>query len=203
MIVTVYNWKAKEIKHICDRELALHRVWNVEPDGIFDESRPDADVILMEKVQLQKAKHTKIVPTWVRGHTNKRDTPYTDQEQINMRAEKLAGTVHKALPHDFTSHQDNLHFPEQHISLCLQGQKVTSKITRNVAHSFHRPKPEEHIKVREEWSQNTWDDIAWKSFTIAFNKMPTARPTTLTKLIFSFWCTNIQHQQNQGKILNC
>jgi hypothetical protein len=117
--------------------------------------------------------------------------PYTDQEQINMQADRLAETAHKALPHDFTARYDSLHFPEQHISLCLQGQKVTSKITRNVAHSFNRPKLEEHLKVREEWSQNTWDNIAWKSFTVAFNKTPTARQPTITKLIFSFWCTNM------------
>jgi hypothetical protein len=192
MIVKVYNWKAKEIEHVCDSESALDSIWNLEPDGFFDQSRSDADVILVAKEQLQKAMHTKNVPTWVRGHANKWDPPpYTDEEHINMLADKVAGTAHKSLPHDFTACYDSLHFPEQHILLCLQGQKVTSKITRNVAHSFHRPKLEEHIKVREEWSQNTWDNIAWKSFTIAYNKTPTARQPTLTKLIFSFWCTNI------------
>jgi hypothetical protein len=183
MIVQVYNWKAKEIEHVCNTESALDRVWNIEPDGVFDQSMPDAYVILVTKFQLQTAKHTKIVPTWVRGHADKQGAPYTNQEQINMRADKLAGTAHKALPHDFTAHHEGLHLPEQHISLCLQGQKVTYKITRNVAHSFHRPKLEEHNKVREQWSQNTWDDIAWKSFTI-----------TLTKLIFSFWCMDIRHR---------
>jgi hypothetical protein len=71
-----------------------------------------------------------------------------------MRAEKLAGTAHKSLPNDFKARHDSLQFPDQHnISLCPQGQKVTSKITQNVAHSFHRPKLEEHIKVQEEWIQ--------------------------------------------------
>jgi hypothetical protein len=80
MIVKLYNWKAKEIEHVSDSESALDRIWNIEPDGVFDQSRPDADIILMAKVQLQKAKHTKIVPTWVRGHADKRGPPYTDQE---------------------------------------------------------------------------------------------------------------------------
>jgi hypothetical protein len=56
--------------------------------------------------------------------------------------------------------------------------------------------------VREEWSQNTWVDIAWKSFTIAFNKTPTARQPTLTKLS-SLWCTDIQHRRNEERILQC
>jgi hypothetical protein len=45
---------------------------------------PDADVILVAKVQLQKAKHTIFLPRWVRGNADKRGPPYTDQEQINM-----------------------------------------------------------------------------------------------------------------------
>jgi predicted FMN-binding regulatory protein PaiB len=67
----------------------------------------------MAKVQLQKAEHTKIVPTWVRVHVDKWGPPYTDQEQINMLADRLAGTADKALPHYFTSRHDSLHFPVQ------------------------------------------------------------------------------------------
>jgi hypothetical protein len=155
MIVKVYNWKAKYIEHVCDSESVLDRIWTVEPDGVFDQSLPDADVILVAKSQLQKAHHTKITPTWVRGHADKRGTPYTDQEDINMQADKLAGSAHKSLPDDLKARHDSLHFPEQHISLCLHCHKVTSNITRNVAHSFHRPKLEEHIKEREKWSHNT------------------------------------------------
>jgi hypothetical protein len=84
IIVKVNDCKAKKIKHVCDSESAIDRIWNVEPDGFFDQSRPHADVILVAKVQVQKVKHTKSVPTWVRGHADKRGTPYTDQEQINM-----------------------------------------------------------------------------------------------------------------------
>jgi hypothetical protein len=80
MIVKVYNWKVKEFEHICDSESALDRIWNAEPNGVFDQSSPDADVILVAKVQLQKAKHTKIVPTWVRGHADEQPPPYTNQE---------------------------------------------------------------------------------------------------------------------------
>jgi hypothetical protein len=90
-----------------------------------------------------------------------------------MRAKKHAGTAHKLLPNDFKARHGSLYFPKQHISLCLHGQKVTSKIKRNVALSLHRPKIEEHIKVREDWSQNIWEEIAWKAFIIKFNKTPT------------------------------
>jgi hypothetical protein len=116
MIVKVYNWKPKEIEHVCDSESALDRIWNLEPDGVFDQSRPSY-VILVAKDQLQKAHHANITPTWVRGHVDKRGPPYTDQEDINMRADKLAGSAHKSLPDDLKARHDSLHFPEQHISL--------------------------------------------------------------------------------------
>jgi hypothetical protein len=153
MIFNVYNWKSKEIEDVCDSDSALHIIWNTEPDGEFDQSRRDADIILVAKAQLQKAHHTKITPTWVRGHACRRVSPYTYKEDINMRAETLTGSAHTTLPDNFKACHDSLYFPEQHISLCLHEQKVTSnitpKITRDVAHSFHRPKLEEHIRERE------------------------------------------------------
>jgi hypothetical protein len=120
---------------------------------------------------------------------------------MNMRADKLAGTAHTSLPHDFTARHDSLHLTTYFTLSTVP--KMTSKITQNVAHSFHRPKLQEHNKVQEEWIQITGDDIAWKSCTITFNKTPTAGQPTLTKLIFSFWCKNIRHQKNQGIILQC
>jgi hypothetical protein len=67
----VYNWRAKEIEHVCDSEFTLDIIWNKEPDGVFDRSRPDADVIIVAKDQLKKAQHTNIIPTWFRGHAAK------------------------------------------------------------------------------------------------------------------------------------
>jgi hypothetical protein len=141
---------------------------------VFDQSLPNADVILVAKALLQKAYHARITPTWFRGHADKSGPLYIDQEGINMRTDKLARNAHTALPDDAKARHDSLHFLEQHISLCLNVQKVTSKITRNVSHIFHRPKLEECIKEREGWSQNTWEDIAWKSIKIRFNKTPAA-----------------------------
>jgi hypothetical protein len=129
MMVKVYNWKAKEIEHACDSESVLDRIWNTEPDGVFEQSLPDSDIILVEKALINKAKHTKIIQTWVRGKADKRGPPYTDQEDFNMRSDKLAGNAHTTLPNEFKARNDILHFPEQQISLCLHGQKVTSRMT--------------------------------------------------------------------------
>jgi hypothetical protein len=38
LIVKVYNWRAKEIEHVCDSESALDKIWKTEPDGVFNQS---------------------------------------------------------------------------------------------------------------------------------------------------------------------
>jgi hypothetical protein len=38
MIVKVYNWKAKDIEHVCDSKSTLDRIGNLEPDGLFYQS---------------------------------------------------------------------------------------------------------------------------------------------------------------------
>jgi hypothetical protein len=83
-----------------------------------------------------------------------------EQEDINMMADKLVGNACTNLPEEFKAKHDWLHFPEQQISLCLNGQKVTSKITRNIAHIIHRPELEAYLREKEDWSENTREDIA-------------------------------------------
>jgi hypothetical protein len=50
LIKQVYIWKAQSIEHICDIESALDMVSNMEPDDVFDQSRPAADIILVAKI---------------------------------------------------------------------------------------------------------------------------------------------------------
>jgi hypothetical protein len=77
MIQSVYTWNTAIIEHVCDRTLALDRIWNNEKDKVFHQSRPDTDAITAARVLLSATKHTNILPLWVRGHANKRGPPYT------------------------------------------------------------------------------------------------------------------------------
>jgi hypothetical protein len=120
-----------------------------------------------------------------------------------MRADKLAGNTHTNLREEFKERYDCLHFLEQPISLFLHGQKVTSKIIHNVAHSIYRTELEANLRDKEDWSENTREDIAWPSFKIAFNKIPTPRQPPVTKLVFSVWCTNKRQKRDQGRHMQC
>jgi hypothetical protein len=193
MIQSVYKWQASTIEHVCDSESALDRIWNKEKDCVFDPSRPDADAITVAKLLLYNTKHTIISPLWVRGHADKRGLRYTLQEEINMQTDNLAKKAHTNLPLEFKARHDCLHFPEHHISLLLNEKKVTSKITRHVLHIIHYPSLKKYLTEKEEWNECTWNEIAWSPFKIAFNKIPSARQPTITKMLFSFWCLNIRH----------
>jgi hypothetical protein len=43
----VPSWNESTIEHIYDSESALNCIWNQEQDGVFDQSRTDADAILV------------------------------------------------------------------------------------------------------------------------------------------------------------
>jgi hypothetical protein len=206
MIQSVYKWHTSTIEHVCDSESALDRIWNKEKDGIFDQSRPDADAMTVKRLLLSNTKHTIISPLWVRGHTDKRGPPYTLQEKINMQTDNLAGKAHINLPLKFKAQHDFLHFPEHHIlhiSLVLNEKKVTFKITRHVSRSIQYPSLKKYLIEKEEWNECTWNEIGWPSFKIAFNKIPSARQPTITKMIFSFWCSNIRHFRDRSQRKLC
>jgi hypothetical protein len=104
-----------------------------------------------------------------------------------------------ALGRIWNNEKDGLHFPEQHISLVLNSKKVTSRITMHVARSIHYPSLNKHLIAKEEWNECTWNELAWPSFKIAFNKIPSAQQPMITKMLFSFWCSNNIHLRDRGQ----
>jgi hypothetical protein len=93
----------------------MDRSWNKEKDGIFNQSRPDADAIMVVRLLLSTTNHAIISSLWVRGRADKRGPPYTLQKEINMQTDNLAGKAHINLPLEFKARHDCLHFPKHHI----------------------------------------------------------------------------------------
>jgi hypothetical protein len=96
-------------------------------------------VILVEKPLLQTLQHTKTTPTWVRVYDDKRGPPYIEQEDIITRVDKFTGIAHTNLPEELKAIHGCLHFTEQQISLCLNCQKFTLKIIRNISQISNKP----------------------------------------------------------------
>jgi hypothetical protein len=63
----------------------------------------------------------------------------------------------------------------------------------HVSHNIHYPSFKKYLMEKEEWNECTWNEIAWPSFKIAFNKISSARQPTIMKMIFSCWCSNSRH----------
>jgi hypothetical protein len=149
---------------------------------------------------LPLTKHTHISPKWFRGHTDKRGPLYTLQDKLNMQADRLAGKAQANIPPEYKARHDCIHFPEQKISIVFDIKKVMSRITRNVAHSIHHPSLKLYLHETEEWNYCTWNDIALPSLKTVFNKIPSSRQPTITKIIYSLWCTNIRHFRDRAQL---
>jgi hypothetical protein len=128
---------------------------------------------------------------------------YTLEEEINMQTDRLADKAHANLPPEYKAHHYFFHFPEQSISIVLDGKKVMSRITRHVTHSTHHPSLEQYLREKEEWNDCMWNEIAWPSFKIAFNKIPSDRQPTITNMLYSVWCMNSRHFRDRAQLKLC
>jgi hypothetical protein len=120
-----------------------------------------------------------------------------------MQTDKLTGKSHLNLPLEFKSRQDCLHFPEHQIYLVRNENKVTSKVKIHASHSIHYPSLKKYLTEKEEWNECTWNEIAWPSLKNTFNKISSARQPTITKILFSFWCSNSRHFRDRSQWKLC
>jgi hypothetical protein len=140
---------------------------------------------------------------WVRSHTGKRGPPFSKQEELNVMMDTLAERAQTELPDELKPIHDAIHFPEQHISVVISQKKVTPLIPLHIANMIHGPALRTYITQKEGCPPYTYESIAWESFVTVFNKLTSAQQTTITKTIFSFWCTNSRHRCDRGQLKDC
>jgi hypothetical protein len=117
---------------------------------------------------------------------------------MNMQTDRLTGKAHANIQPEYKAHQDCLRFPEQNIPLLLDGNKVTSIITRNGAHIIHHPSLEKYLREKEEWSKRTWNEMA---FIQNFIEQDTLRQTTHNnKNALKFMVSNITHFHERAQL---
>jgi hypothetical protein len=128
---------------------------------------------------------------WVQGHADKRGPPYLQQEELSMLTDGKAQT---AFPPETKPFPNCLHFTEQHISIVRKQLKVASHLPYHISNAIYGPKLTNYLKDKENWSVSVFQSIQWDSFSIAFNKLTTARQIVTTNTMYSFWCTNSRHK---------
>jgi hypothetical protein len=129
--------------------------------------------------------------------------PFSKQEEMNIMMDTLAERAQTELPDELKPGHDVFHFPEQHIYVVISQKKFISRLPLHIANMIHGSALHTYITQKKGWPPYTYESIAWESFTTAFNELTSAQQTTITKTIFSFWCTNSRHRRDRGQLKDC
>jgi hypothetical protein len=132
-----------------------------------------------------------------------RGPPFSLQEELNILTDGLASLDQTALPPDMRPRPNCLHFSEQQISIVVWHNKVTSRLPYHISTAMHGPKLTKYLTDKENCPISVYNSIAWDSLKITFNKLTTAHQIITTKMMFSFWCTNILHKRDHGQLKEC
>jgi hypothetical protein len=76
---------------------------------------------------------------WVISHADKRASPYSKQEELNITTDTLAERSQTELPDELKPKHDALNFPAQHISVVISQKKVVSRLPLHIANMIHDP----------------------------------------------------------------
>jgi hypothetical protein len=112
IIRRIYGFAPHSIQHVCGNQSAITATWKHDTLSVFDKTKPDPDVIIVDRVYLSELHlNSPAKPYWVASHSDKRGPPYTIQEKLNILTDKLTERAQTELPLDLRQIHDALHFP--------------------------------------------------------------------------------------------
>jgi hypothetical protein len=199
--VCVYGFTPPSVEHVCDNQSDITITWKEKSLSIFDKTKPDSNVIMVARSAISELQQVSTVKAvWVSSHADKRGPPYPKQEELNIMTDILAERSQIELPDKLKPRHGALHSPEQQISVVISHKKVASRLPLHIANMIHGPTLHTYTTQKEGWSSYMYESITWESFATAFNKLTSAQQITMTKTIFSFWCTNSRHRCDRGQL---
>jgi hypothetical protein len=200
LIRKVYGVSPPSIEHVCDNQSTISAIWKDENVCIFDKTKPDADVAKLSRnaiADLQQ--HPLVTAYWAEGHVDKRGPSFSPQEELNILTDGLADKAQNLIPTDMKPRTECLHFPEEQVSIFFQQHKVTSRLPYHISNAIYGPTLTKYLSEKERWPPSVFRSIAYDSFSIAFNKLTTARKIVTKKTMYSFWCTNKRNRCDRGQ----
>ncbi len=124
---------------------------------------------------------SKIIPTyrWVKGHqdNNKTKAELPLEAQLNIEADELAGEFQTS---------EGMFRPIVHLlpscpaMLAIRGISVTSNYRKQLIRAYVEPEYIQYLQYRFEWSNDTIGIIAWKSLSLAIQRIQ--RNVLITKV---------------------
>jgi hypothetical protein len=136
LIRKVYGFFPPNIEHVCGNKYAITATWKYENISVFDKTKSDTDVTKVARNSIADLHaFSNIKAYWAEDHTDKRGSPFSPQEEINILMDGLVTKTQTMKPRT-----DCLHFPEQQISIVIQQQKVTSHLPYHISDAIHGSK---------------------------------------------------------------
>jgi hypothetical protein len=140
IIRLVYGPPLTSIEHVRDNQSAITDTWKEDTVGVFEKTKSDAVVIIVARSAITELQQFSAVRAfWIGSHTDKRDPPYTLQEELTIKTATLAERAQTDILDELIPRHDALHFPEQQISVVVSHKKFTSRLPLHISTTIHGP----------------------------------------------------------------
>jgi hypothetical protein len=85
----------------------------------------------------------------------------------------------------------------------IQGTKVTSCMKQQISSHLSDGKLKDYIIEKEQWSQHTFDSVAWRDYEIAYKRLSKNRQVNISKACFNLWNTGRKNERYYGGKKSC
>ncbi len=173
------NIRAGSATVYCDCNKALWNILKPNYNGITDFLVPDSDIIQEAKF-IMKQVWIQIHLTWVNGHTSK--VSQHTAHKLNQLAHDLAYNFLKCPHPQYIPSATVIAPPTESVQLEYGTSLITSNLCQILKHQLHTEPLITTICKEAKWTRNTFDSIDWKSFGIAFQRLPRGKQISYSKI---------------------
>jgi hypothetical protein len=142
---------------------------------------PDSDLLTLISALMSEIRRS-IHMTWVKGHQDqiKAYSQLSKEAQLNMSADFLATRYRLRGKLKPTPHIDHPQF--QHISLVMNGIRLTSHIDSCLRYHINGYHLRRHLQSKRRWTDRTWELIDFDLFGRHYQRLDSSRQVFQTKL---------------------
>jgi hypothetical protein len=139
---------------------------------------PDVDVI-RAIITTMKTVQTicQIEIKHIKGHQDKSKKHLTNEERLNVEADKLATTA------IYRSKVSNVMLPGNKTRLLINNKEVTSKFTKTLRDTFHATRMHKYYQETYKWTNHTIEDIWWQAHGKAILQFTAGQRTSIQKFV--------------------
>jgi hypothetical protein len=178
----------------------ITNVFSNKPTTISQFLHADYDLVHVAKLLVTLIPAT-IVAEWVKGHYT---GDYREHKHdLNDRADKLATKFNANPPAILKQKKMPCPLPGYAIRLIHDGSTITNKLYKIMSRALHESKLISFLKLKNNWSDNTFQRIHWDAHERAFTSLSRNNQIMTAKLVHKLVNTNVQNQLFYGRSPLC